>query len=240
MKNIYLFVAILFSITCLAAVTTDSDITGITASGFTNPMTTGGDLIYGGASGAATRLANGTVGKVLTSAGTTLPPTWETPSSFASGAFTSDIIPSTNEERSLGSTTNRMLNLWTYSVQGGSSLLLNAGADITSNDLHIMNVGVNFYYTPQGYGITMKAPTSIGASYNFFLPPDDGAANQYMKTDGAGNTSWAGSPQGTVCGWYDVTGTALIVSCLGSDPNSACPTGYTQKTTTGAKFCSAN
>lgn len=45
----------------------------------TNPMTTGGDVIYGGASGAGTRLANGTAGQVLTSAGTTLAPTWETP-----------------------------------------------------------------------------------------------------------------------------------------------------------------
>jgi len=45
-----------------------------------SPMTTGGDLIYGGASGAGTRLANGTAGQVLTSAGTTLAPTWETPS----------------------------------------------------------------------------------------------------------------------------------------------------------------
>jgi len=43
-----------------------------------NPMTTGGDVIYGGASGVETRLANGTVGQVLTSAGTTVAPTWET------------------------------------------------------------------------------------------------------------------------------------------------------------------
>jgi len=43
-----------------------------------NPMTTGGDVIYGGGSGAPTRLANGTNGQVLTSAGTTVAPTWET------------------------------------------------------------------------------------------------------------------------------------------------------------------
>jgi len=41
-----------------------------------NPMTTGGDLIYGGASGVPTRLANGTAGYLLTSAGGTLAPTW--------------------------------------------------------------------------------------------------------------------------------------------------------------------
>jgi hypothetical protein len=51
-----------------------------------SPMTTGGDLIYGGASGAGTRLANGTVGQVLVSAGTTLAPVWTTltaPTQFA-------------------------------------------------------------------------------------------------------------------------------------------------------------
>ncbi len=42
-------------------------------------MTTGGDLIYGGALGVATRLANGTTGQVLQSNGTTLAPTWVTP-----------------------------------------------------------------------------------------------------------------------------------------------------------------
>lgn len=44
-----------------------------------NPMTTGGDTIYGGASGVPTRLANGSSGNVLTSAGGTSPPTWSAP-----------------------------------------------------------------------------------------------------------------------------------------------------------------
>lgn len=44
-----------------------------------NPMTTGGDLIYGGASGVETRLANGTAGQFLKSNGTTLAPTWGSP-----------------------------------------------------------------------------------------------------------------------------------------------------------------
>lgn len=41
-----------------------------------SPMTTGGDLIYGGASGTGTRLANGTAGQFLQSNGTTTAPTW--------------------------------------------------------------------------------------------------------------------------------------------------------------------
>jgi hypothetical protein len=46
------------------------------AGGLSNPMTTGGDIIYGGASGVPTRLANGSSGQVLVSAGTTNAPTW--------------------------------------------------------------------------------------------------------------------------------------------------------------------
>lgn len=42
----------------------------------TNPMTTGGDVIYGGASGTPTRLANGSAGQVLTSQGGTSAPIW--------------------------------------------------------------------------------------------------------------------------------------------------------------------
>ncbi len=53
---------------------------GTKATAFNNisPMSAGGDLIYGGASGAGTRLANGTAGQVLTSNGTTLAPSWQT------------------------------------------------------------------------------------------------------------------------------------------------------------------
>ncbi len=44
-----------------------------------SPMTTGGDLIYGGASGTGTRLANGSAGQFLKSNGTTLAPSWASP-----------------------------------------------------------------------------------------------------------------------------------------------------------------
>lgn len=43
----------------------------------TNPMTTGGDVIYGGSSGTPTRLANGSSGQVLTSNGGTSAPSWQ-------------------------------------------------------------------------------------------------------------------------------------------------------------------
>lgn len=62
-------------------------------SGFSNPMTTGGDIIYGGASGAATRLANGSDNQYLRSQGGTSAPAWEsipavTVQTFSSGSGT--------------------------------------------------------------------------------------------------------------------------------------------------------
>lgn len=58
-----------------------SDVANKTTS-FNNisPMTTGGDIIYGGASGSGTRLANGSSGQVLTSTGGTSAPIWQSTS----------------------------------------------------------------------------------------------------------------------------------------------------------------
>lgn len=66
-----------------------------------SPMTAGGDIIYGGTSGAGTRLANGTSGQVLTSSGTTLAPTWTT---IASGV--TNVTGSGNIASSGGATPN--------------------------------------------------------------------------------------------------------------------------------------
>lgn len=57
-----------------------------------SPMTTGGDIIYGGIAGLATSLANGSAGQVLTSSGTTLAPVWSTPSAVSA---TSTIVNDT-------------------------------------------------------------------------------------------------------------------------------------------------
>ena len=45
--------------------------------GLNNPMTTTGDLIYGGASGTPTRLAGGTTGQILVTQGTSGAPIWQ-------------------------------------------------------------------------------------------------------------------------------------------------------------------
>ena len=79
-----------------------------------NPMTTGGDIIYGGASGVPTRLANGTDGQVLTSTGTTTAPAWEDASS---GGFTSK-ARATKSTQTISNTTFTKIafNAETYDV----------------------------------------------------------------------------------------------------------------------------
>jgi hypothetical protein len=67
-----------------------SDVT-TKATAFNNisPMTTGGDLIYGGAAGIGTRLANGTAGQLLQSNGGTTAPTWTSvPTNYATYLYT--------------------------------------------------------------------------------------------------------------------------------------------------------
>jgi hypothetical protein len=54
-----------------------------------SPMTTGGDIIYGGASGTGTRLANGSSGQYLKSAGGTSAPSWSTFTAPTIQVFTS-------------------------------------------------------------------------------------------------------------------------------------------------------
>lgn len=59
------------------------------SSSLANPMTTGGDLIYGGSSGTPTRLANGSAGQFLMSNGSTSAPSWmaiHTEQLFTSGS----------------------------------------------------------------------------------------------------------------------------------------------------------
>lgn len=92
----------------------------------TNPMTTGGDLIYGGSSGVPTRLANGTAGTYLRSNGGTSAPTWgpvtsirlKTPNGF--GAVNTKIRQMTGTVSSSGSDVT-----YANTANAGTSLTIN-------------------------------------------------------------------------------------------------------------------
>lgn len=87
-----------------------------------NPMTTGGDLIYGGASGLPTRLANGTVGQVLTSGGTTVAPTWNT-------------VAVTGDVSKVGTPANNQVGVWTGdgTIEGDAALTFDTATDVLSS-----------------------------------------------------------------------------------------------------------
>ena len=55
--------------------------------------------------------------------------------------------------------------------------------------------------------ITLDAPNGLAASYNFILPPNDGANGQVLTTDGNGVTTWTTNGAGTVT---EVNGTGTV------------------------------
>ncbi len=96
-----------------------------------SPMTAGGDLIYGGASGTGTRLANGAAGQVLQSNGTTLAPTWGGGSGLASfrtqataASTLTLVVGDAYAQQFTGSTAAQIVKLPTTSVAAGQSFLI--------------------------------------------------------------------------------------------------------------------
>lgn len=87
-----------------------------------SPMTTGGDLIYGGSAGTGTRLANGSVNQYLASAGTTAAPVWTSFAAPTIQKFTSTgtqsgwLFTVTSANATVGATYTNNSN--TYTVLG--------------------------------------------------------------------------------------------------------------------------
>lgn len=95
---------------------------GSWVSPLSNPMTTGGDLIYGGASGVPTRLANGTLNQVLTSSGGTSAPTWadNIPKSWVARGY---ISGSSKNMAAVGSFTEITQTDWTLTPRSSSQAM---------------------------------------------------------------------------------------------------------------------
>lgn len=107
-----------------------------------SPMTTGGDIIYGGASGVGTRLANGTVGQVLTSGGTTVAPTWTTVGGTGTVTSVGISVPGSSIFGTSGTpvTGSGVLGITTTGTSGGvpyfsSSSVLSTSAALTASQV---------------------------------------------------------------------------------------------------------
>ena len=93
-------------------------------SNFQNPMTTGGDLIYGDSSGNATRLPNGSNGQVLTSSGGTAAPTWTAGGGGSAPVFAMPTV------RTYTSGSGNYVKNYTFIITSGSATV---GATYTNN-----------------------------------------------------------------------------------------------------------
>lgn len=126
-----------------------------------SPMTTGGDLIYGGASGTGTRLANGTAGQFLKSNGTTLAPSWAT--SSGSG----DVTQATS-----GTQTSGNISFWNTTAKE-----LSKGDSLFNFDSTLRRIGVGVT-SPQAtsHNVSSTAETlaplaTASATLNLFTAP---------------------------------------------------------------------
>lgn len=104
-----------------------------------SPLTTGGDLLYGGASGTGTRLANGTVGQLLQSAGTTVAPAWYTPAEVAQSRI---LMANPNSRGGSTSGETTVINFATTVSSTGSDITLTARTTTSGMKFTINTKGV--------------------------------------------------------------------------------------------------
>ncbi len=139
-------------------------------------------------------------------------------SNLASTAVNADILPNTNNSVDLGSSSKMFrsiyayTNVWTNAVNGiggstsfdannlwftangvnGPSVqMLDTGLLIRASNsdvLRELKIGKDRYNTT--YTI-LRGTQSVAGDTLFQLPPDNGANDYYLKTDGTGVTSWA-------------------------------------------------
>lgn len=178
-----------------------------------SPMTTGGDVIYGGASGAATRLINGTAGQVLTSAGTTLAPTWTTVTSGLSNPLANDVylnarnngntadLPlikmNANNAAIFGAESDNAIHLDTQndtaSIYAGGGT---GGLNVFTASIALFSSGSNtstslqFLDADNSHYIGLKAPNTTTGDSVFSLPDGYGNAGQALTNDGGGAMGW--------------------------------------------------
>ncbi len=162
------------------------------AAGMSNPMTTGGDIIYGGAAGTPTRLANGTAGQVLTSQGTTLAPIW---SSAGAGNVTK-----------VGTPVNDQIGVWTgdgtiegtanFTQSSTGNVAISGSADTVLTVSHTgtgsnvakftANEGGGF-----GYSVVTIENTNSGGRAELALDTDDGPYAGFLTMAGTTTTNSA-------------------------------------------------
>jgi hypothetical protein len=208
-----------------------------------NPMTTAGDLILGGASGLPTRLATSTSGYVLTSQGPGVAPIWAAASAGFADPMTTigDIIirNASNNTVRLGGNTTTAVQVLT-SVGTGSAA---QAPSWTAAQVTIGSTAIALGTTSTTLaGLTSVTSTSftgaLTGNASTATSVAGGAANQILYQTGAGTTSFITTANyGVVT--TGATGTPVVTAgaagvLVGSA--SAIPTWSTAPALTGTNF----
>ena len=122
----------------------------------------GGSIPYQNAVNATSLLANGTVGQVLTSAGTTLAPTWTTPNSTTSTITTTSGATAFNLNMTNGITGNLGIGANAGLTYNPSTAVLTTGA-LSGNGgtFVIANSGTNAIQITSTGAVTLLTPTTV-------------------------------------------------------------------------------
>lgn len=147
-----------------------------------NPMTTQGDIIYGGASGAPARLAPGTSGNVLQTNGAGAAPTWVTPSGGGGGSSGAFVLL---EEHTVSAAA--AVNFTTRNVTGQSGATFQSDFDVYQIEVVSLQPATN------GIQMRMQMTSDGGVTYD--------TAAHYSTADFrwvAGGTGVGGASSGLV------------------------------------------
>jgi microcystin-dependent protein len=96
-------------------------------------------------------------------------------------------------------------------------------AQFDSNGLSVLSQKpVRYYDADNSHYVELKAASTVSANVTLTLPTSDGDADQYLKTDGSGNMSWAsvstpaGVPTGSVFTMATTTVPSGYLECDGA------------------------
>jgi hypothetical protein len=170
-----------------------------------SPMTTGGDLIYGGASGAGTRLPNGTSGQFLVSGGGTSAPSWTSVTPGSPAFFVSSQVTTNSSDVTSSSFTtfsNSPAFTFTPLATGHYKIYVSANMRVTASGSVVARIfntsgGATLLYESQAFLTDNSGSSSQEASLYYQSVYNLTASTSYTfdiqgKADGSHGVSLDG------------------------------------------------
>lgn len=107
-----------------------------------------------------------------------------------------------------------------YFTSGNNISITTGGTErarVNSNGLYVLDrKAVRYYDSDSSHYVAVRAPSTVSANVTLTLPDSNGDADQFLKTDGSGNLSFATPPTGA----YVPTGSVFCMAM------TTAPSGY--------------